>query len=87
MIRRGNLFSTYADWEATQGQLFDGEPEYDQAPGNLSCEQCGAGLVQTPSGYVCCPNGHGKLLPVQDEAEYDQAFESGRWFEDIDSAA
>jgi hypothetical protein len=28
---------------------------------DLSCDQCGAAMVETASGYLCCPNGHGKL--------------------------
>ncbi len=27
----------------------------------LRCEECGRVLVQTTSGYLCCPRGHGKL--------------------------
>jgi len=26
------------------------------------CVDCGRGLVETPSGFMACPKGHGKLL-------------------------
>lgn len=26
------------------------------------CEECAAALTATPSGYLACPNGHGKLV-------------------------
>lgn len=40
----------------------------------LSCCECGAPLVETECGWVCCPNGHGKLL--------DESEPFGAWFED-----
>lgn len=36
---------------------------------NLSCGVCGEPLVETPSGFLACPRGHGRLLQeaVSDE--------------------
>jgi hypothetical protein len=28
------------------------------------CETCHARLVQTSVAYLCCPNGHGGLVPI-----------------------
>ncbi len=51
----------------------------------LHCCECGAGLVQTESMYLCCPNGHGKLLteapaeePCGSWMEPDE-LDVGRW--------
>lgn len=32
----------------------------------LSCATCGRRMVRTPSGYVACPAGHGRLLAETD---------------------
>ena len=44
---------------AQQGQLFDtdGPPAV-----TTTCRECGEYLERTPSGYLACPRGHGKLL-------------------------
>jgi hypothetical protein len=42
-----------------QGELF---AEPDEPATSLRCEECGRLLVRTPSGYLACPRGHGKLL-------------------------
>jgi hypothetical protein len=44
---------------ARQGQLFDtdGPPAV-----TATCRECGDYLERTPSGYLACPRGHGKLL-------------------------
>ena len=57
-----------------QAELFD---ETNAADSDLGCQVCGDLLVRTESGFLCCPNGHGKLLieAVEDER-------CGRWFED-----
>ena len=34
------------------------------------CPRCGRYLERTPSGYLCCPAGHGKLL-TEPPAETD----------------
>jgi len=40
-----------------QRGMFDGMvPESDD-----SCDECGRPLIETPSGYWCCPAGHGML--------------------------
>jgi hypothetical protein len=49
----------YADCRTRQPALFDtdGPPAL-----TAQCEQCGEYPERTPSGYLCCPKGHGKLL-------------------------
>ena len=34
---------------------------------DLHCALCHAELVRTPSGYLCCPEGHGRLIEETDE--------------------
>ncbi len=55
---------------ARQDTLFDLQGSRES---ELSCTVCGAALVETPSGYLVCQNGHGKLLPTVEP--------SGSWFE------
>ena len=45
---------------------------------DLACCECGEYLVRTPSGWLTCPRGHGRLTPEEelDEESY------GTWFED-----
>jgi hypothetical protein len=52
----------------------------DTGPGlfDLRCEACGHYLVRTPSGYLACPKGHGKLQ--QEEAPEP----CGSWFDEDD---
>jgi hypothetical protein len=59
---------------ARQGDLF--APGYDEVS-HLVCCVCGAYLVRTPSGYLCCPAGHGKLREAEPTEE-----PYGSWFED-----
>jgi hypothetical protein len=40
----------------------DGPRESDER-----CSECGAYLVETTSGYWCCPRGHGKLLVAEEQ--------------------
>jgi hypothetical protein len=49
--------------EARQGTLFpvDGPRESDE-----QCSECGAYLIETTSGFWCCPVGHGKLIAPDD---------------------
>ncbi len=56
-----------AEVSATQRELFERSSETA-----LRCEApgCGAYLVETPSGFVCCPKGHGKLI-ARDQAGDD----------------
>jgi hypothetical protein len=51
-----------------QAQLFDtdGPPAV-----TAQCAQCGEYLERTPSGYLACPRGHGKLLTEPPAAEPD----------------
>jgi hypothetical protein len=56
---------------AVQGELF---PLGWAEESDLSSCECGARLVQTPSDYLACPNGHGRLLPVSEPC--------GKWFDD-----
>jgi hypothetical protein len=44
------------------------------------CEECGEPLALTPSGYLACLRGHGKLLSEQAEDEEG----SGAWFDDTE---
>jgi hypothetical protein len=51
----------------------------------LRCTECGLQLVPPPSGYLACPQGHGKL--IAEAAEESGAPEgapepSGLWFSD-----
>jgi len=60
VTRRPDLFSPCrARVCSRQGRLFDadGRPLSDR-----SCQTCGQPLERTPSGYLACPRGHGKLL-------------------------
>jgi hypothetical protein len=61
-----------------QGELFDQAAAID-ADSDQRCAQCGAHLVRTESGFLCCPRGHGKLLidSLDDDRE-----RWGQWFED-----
>jgi hypothetical protein len=59
MSRQGDLFRPMcAAHHGHQGDLF---PDQTDAETALHCEQCGCYLVHTPSGYLACPGGHGKL--------------------------
>jgi hypothetical protein len=51
--------------EARQPALFelDGPRESDER-----CQECGACLVETTSGYWCCPRGHGRLQVREESA-------------------
>ena len=53
----------YSDTRTKQRELFEDGPRES----GLSC-QCGRPLVETPSGFLCCPKGCGKLrLATNDE--------------------
>jgi hypothetical protein len=61
--------------QARQGELFaPGEGERSNVP----CGDCGEYLVRTPSGWLACPRGHGKLTCEEEPGEES----SGMWFED-----
>jgi hypothetical protein len=60
MTHQPDLFEPMlAQVTARQPELFtaDGPPAV-----TATCRQCGEYLEWTPSGYLCCPAGHGKLL-------------------------
>jgi hypothetical protein len=49
----------------------------------LRCTECGQQLVPTPSGYLACPQGHGKLIAQEPTTEPPGTVESsGLWFDD-----
>ena len=67
MTTQPDLFaSCLAEPQGGQLALFDftGPPESSR-----TCAECGEQLVRTPSGYLCCPKGHGKLLPDPDREQ------------------
>lgn len=54
-------FWGFATTTAHQAELFDTDgPELSA----LSCDCCGEPMERTPSGYLCCPRGHGRLIEV-----------------------
>jgi hypothetical protein len=60
--RQPDLFSPMlARVTSQQGQLFD--PQDARAGDSYRrCRECGAYLVRTESGFLCCPAGHGRLI-------------------------
>jgi hypothetical protein len=75
--RQPDLFSpALARQFHRQAELFDQAAATD-ADSDIACSACGAFLVRTVSGFLCCPRGHGKLLteavpdPEAVEAETD----------------
>ena len=56
---------------ARQGELF---PAGLDEVSDLACCVCDARLVRTPSGYLVCPRGHGRLVAESES--------SGKWFEE-----
>jgi hypothetical protein len=48
-----------AEVHARQGTLFDNSGPAESAE---LCQTCGEHLTHTPTGYLCCPNGHGQLM-------------------------
>ena len=70
-MRQPDLFGAgRAQTFGRQGDLFQGQ-NLDSA---LRCCECGEYLVRTDSGYLACPEGHGKLLCEEQEP-------CGSWFE------
>jgi hypothetical protein len=51
----------------------------------LRCSACGQQLVRTASGYLSCPEGHGKLRLDEDRPEEPEPW--GLWFGPDDPAA
>jgi hypothetical protein len=64
-----------AEWHSRQPELFP--PGHDEVSA-LTCGACGEFLVRTPSGWLVCPRGHGKLTCEAEPGE--ESF--GTWFED-----
>jgi hypothetical protein len=60
---------------ARQGELF---PAGQGEQSDLACGECGEFLVRTPSGWLACPRGHGKLTCEAEPGEESY----GTWFED-----
>jgi hypothetical protein len=46
----------------------------------LRCEHCGHYLARTPSGFLACPLGHGKLIDDSDDPkDCQQPGDDDRW--------
>ncbi len=74
MSRQGELFSPFGRDHVKQGNLFDSGGKVSP----LSCVECGEPMEHTPSGYIVCPRGHGRLLETTSQ-DVD-AF--GGWFDE-----
>jgi hypothetical protein len=61
--------------QSRQGGLF--AVGWDEVS-DLACGECGEYLVRTPSGWLACPRGHGKLTCEEEPGEESY----GSWFED-----
>jgi hypothetical protein len=60
MTEQPHLFHCGRDVRTVQRGLFDGKPiELDRC-----CPECDRRRIVTPSGWACCPAGHGKLMPL-----------------------
>jgi len=60
MTRQPDLYHPMlATVRARQGRLFDTDGPTAQS---LRCSECGHDLERTPSGYLACPLGHGRLI-------------------------
>jgi hypothetical protein len=46
------------------------------------CEDCGRPLDRTPSGFLACPLGHGRLVRESEDDPQPADESSGRWFDD-----
>jgi hypothetical protein len=74
-VQRDLFHRMCARVQARQGELFaPGEDERSNVP----CGECGECLVRTPSGWLCCPRGHGKLIYEAEPGEESY----GTWFEE-----
>jgi hypothetical protein len=51
---------------------------------SLPCEECGHYLARTPSGFLACPLGHGKLIRETDRDPQPEGDHErwGSWFGD-----
>jgi hypothetical protein len=74
-VQRDLFHRMCAHVQARQGELFaPGEGERS----NVACGECREFLVRTPSGWLACPQGHGKLMCEEEPCEESY----GSWFED-----
>lgn len=76
MAHQGELFSRFGRDHAAQRSLFDDGPRLS----GLSCSECGEPMEETPSGFITCPAGHGRLN-VEAPAAFDQD-SNGSWFDE-----
>jgi hypothetical protein len=77
MTRQPSLYDPMcAAVRSRQGCLFDTD---GPALSGLSCVECGEPMERTPSGYLCCPKGHGRLLEAIDPPAAEP---SGLWITD-----
>lgn len=56
----------YPITSASQGKLW---PDDGPALSVRDCAECGRPLERTPDGWLCCPKGHGKLIPPVDQVD------------------
>ncbi len=68
-VQRDLFRPMLAKHHARQQQLFEEGPRES----SLSCCECGRPLVETPTGFLACPSGHGKLR--------EESAPCGAWFE------
>lgn len=68
MSQRDLFRPMLAQHYATQAHFFPDALGYVRES-DIACQACGSMLIETSSGYLACPNGHGKLLQeaVSDE--------------------
>lgn len=82
MHSQGDLFRPMcATHHTTQGRLFDLD---GPAESDLACQQCGEYLVRTQSGYLCCPEGCGRLIEATVPRGTPDQEPCGSWF-DVDT--
>jgi hypothetical protein len=67
VTRQDDLYDPMcATHKARQGRLFD-----TRGPAAVAfrCPECGHWLERTPSGFLVCPPGHGRLVRLPGEPE------------------
>jgi hypothetical protein len=64
MTRQPDLFlPAVATVRTRQGELFD----IGGRVVNLTCQECGGPMEVTPSGFLCCGRGHGRLFTAAND--------------------
>jgi hypothetical protein len=60
------------------------QKHHDATLFSLRCGECGHYLTRTPSGYLACPLGHGKLIRETDSDPQPEGDDErwGSWFSD-----